>query len=281
MFETGKIYIRRAIHKQYGGNPQGGIANCADHPIILIFTGPSGTQHGYEDGWDASGFFHYTGEGQEGDMQFIRGNRSLLEHQANEKSVYLFESAGRGSCKFISQLELTAYYLFQTPDRTNHMRQGIKFVFGRCTSEGVPEKIVNVVNFKVPVVTERTSIVLSRVGQDLYRKFLLMQWNGRCAVTNVDLQEILVASHIVPWKKSTDKERLDVNNGLLLTPMLDKLFDKYLISFSDKGRIIISKRISKEQRQAIGLHVDQRLRHVTPEMKKYLEIHRQKFNENN
>jgi 5-methylcytosine-specific restriction enzyme A len=52
MFKIGEIYRRRELHDNYGGNRQGGISNCANHPMIFIFTGKSGKLHGYEDGWD-------------------------------------------------------------------------------------------------------------------------------------------------------------------------------------------------------------------------------------
>ena len=55
----------------------------------------------------------------------------------------------------------------------------------------------------------------------------------------------MIASHIVPWKDSSDQERRDVNNGILLSPTYDALFDKHLISFDDTGSIIISSKIKK------------------------------------
>jgi 5-methylcytosine-specific restriction protein A len=60
-FVKDKLYHRRSLHNQYGGNPQGGISNCRNHPIIFIFTGSSGEQYGYEDGWDKDGYIRYTG----------------------------------------------------------------------------------------------------------------------------------------------------------------------------------------------------------------------------
>ena len=57
--------------------------------------------------------------------------------------------------------------------------------------------------------------------------------------TNCSILKILIASHIVPWKEASDNERLDVENGILLSPTIDALFDKHLISFNDDGSIII------------------------------------------
>ena len=68
------IYRRRDIHKEFGGNWQNGIASSAHYPWIFIFSGHSGTQHGYKDRWENKFVFSYTGEGQKGDMTFTRGN---------------------------------------------------------------------------------------------------------------------------------------------------------------------------------------------------------------
>ena len=86
MFTPGKKYKRKEIHNEYGGNRQGGIAPCSSHPYIFIFTGKSGTQHGYEDGWHDN-IFYYTGEGQSGDMEFKRGNKALLNHSSNNNKI--------------------------------------------------------------------------------------------------------------------------------------------------------------------------------------------------
>ena len=71
------------------------------------------------------------------------------------------------------------------------------------------------------------------------------KWNGECPITGIDLKSILIASHIVPWKEATDEERLDVENGILLSPLYDSLFDN-LISFSDEGKIVMSGKITEE-----------------------------------
>ena len=97
MFEVGQVYDRRRdIHGPYGGQWQSGISTPADQPFIFLFTGESGEQYGYEDGWDENGVFLYTGEGQVGDMEFTRGNRAIRDHAADGKDLHLFESLGKG-----------------------------------------------------------------------------------------------------------------------------------------------------------------------------------------
>lgn len=88
--------------------------------------------------------------------------------------------------------------------------------------------------------TEREAIIKARVGQGPFRDALVQRWKG-CSVTGCKLHELLVASHIKPWSRcETAEERVQVANGLLLVPNLDRLFDRGLISFDDNFRIQIS-----------------------------------------
>lgn len=87
--------------------------------------------------------------------------------------------------------------------------------------------------------TEKLTLILSRIGQDQFRSKLMRYWKG-CSVTKCDLTGILIASHIKPWRHCDNVERLDVFNGLLLLPNLDRLFDQGYISFSEDGRIMLS-----------------------------------------
>ncbi len=83
-----QIYNRRKdIHAIYGGNWQSGICPTSKYNYIFIFSGKSGKQHGYEDGWDNQNIFTYTGEGQIGDMQFTRGNLALRDHLKNATTL--------------------------------------------------------------------------------------------------------------------------------------------------------------------------------------------------
>ena len=90
----------------------------------------------------------------------------------------------------------------------------------------------------------------------------------------------MISSHIVPWSESNDEERLDVENGILLSPNIDSLFDKHLISFEDNGEIIISPLIDDINLKSLGLtktiHIT-----ISEGMKKYLKRHREKFYEKN
>ena len=132
---------------------------------------------------------------------------------------------------------------------------------------------------KKPNITERSGLVTSRVGQGYYRQQIIEKWEGKCPVTQSELLKILISSHIVPWSECNDKERLDVENGILLSPNVDSLFDKHLISFSDNGQMIISERLSTEELKKLGIPVGITIK-VTEGMKKYLQRHRERLLQN-
>jgi len=130
-------------------------------------------------------------------------------------------------------------------------------------------------NYKRPDTTERKGLVTSRVGQGYFRNLLIEKYDNKCAVTKSSIHSILIASHIVPWSESTEEERLDVNNGILLSPLYDALFDKHLISFNDDGMIIISKQVEDEIK-LLSIDINGSIS-VNEEMQKYLRRHRQQL----
>lgn len=87
--------------------------------------------------------------------------------------------------------------------------------------------------------TERQAVILSRRGQGRFKQNVL-EFEKRCRVTGVEKLEHLRASHCKPWRDSDNSERLDGNNGLLLTPSVDHLFDRGYIGFEENGDLIVS-----------------------------------------
>ncbi len=87
--------------------------------------------------------------------------------------------------------------------------------------------------------TEKMILIKARLGQEKFRKNVINKWGGHelCALTGCSVKEVLIASHIVPWRACTgeqERDRLDGCNGLLLCANVDKLFDQYKISFERK-----------------------------------------------
>jgi hypothetical protein len=288
-FIPNQIYNRRAdIHAIYGGNWQGGICPSASYPFIFIFSGNSGHQHGYKDGWDNPNVFTYTGEGQAGDMKFTKGNLALRDHLQNGKRVFLFESHNSGYVKFIGELEYFDVDFFETHDTSGSKRIGIKFFFKRKGAElfiqpemfdDIPLAAESEPEYGIifPNETERKGLVTSRVGQGAYRKRIIHRWEYKCAVTGFDKLNILIASHILPWAEADDNQRLDVHNGILLSPTYDALFDRHLISFENNGKILLSDSIEFQAFQKIGVSGKEKINSLSNYNLEYLEKHRSKI----
>ncbi|MES2512859.1 MAG: HNH endonuclease [Bacteroidota bacterium] len=288
LYIPNQIIKRSDIHDQYGGSRQSGISPSAQHPYIFIFTGSTGHQYGYKDGWDNANVFSYTGEGQTGDMVFTKGNLALRNHVENGKRVFLFEYQQKGIVKYISEVEVFDVDYFETHDTNNLSRTAIRFFFKR---KGVnllvephlfdgpsllaePQEIYEI---SIPNETERKGLVTSRVGQGAYRKRIIHRWEYKCAVTGFDKLNVLVASHILPWSNSNDNERLDVHNGILLSPTYDALFDRHLISFENSGQIILSDSIEMQAYQKIGVTGKEKIQNLSLYNHDYLDKHRNRF----
>lgn len=127
MFTQGQEYRRRDLHDQFGGQRQGGISTPADQSIILLFTGNSGEQYGYTDGWTNDGLFFYVGEGQQGDMNFIRGNAAIRDHISQGKDLHLFAYTRKGHVCYVDQMICTGYHYADGPDGSGNTRQRIIF----------------------------------------------------------------------------------------------------------------------------------------------------------
>lgn len=85
--------------------------------------------------------------------------------------------------------------------------------------------------------------VRTRVNQNVFRQIVLANYDGRCALTGIDLPELLVASHVIPWSENK-KERLNSENGICLSSLYDKAFDQGLIGFDHTAKVIFSTRLS-------------------------------------
>jgi hypothetical protein len=95
------------------------------------------------------------------------------------------------------------------------------------------------------VATEAWRLQKARLGQGPFRTALMIRWDGACPLTGIREPALLRASHIVPWNRcETDAERLNPENGLLLSALWDAAFDRGLISFGDDGAAIASPRLA-------------------------------------
>ena len=120
--------------------------------------------------------------------------------------------------------------------------------------------------------SEKTALLKVRINQDVFRDNLLKKYK-HCCLCSVNKPGLLVASHIKPWSKSDNHEKLDTNNGLLLCPNHDKLFDSGFISFSDTGEILISEGLDEINCTFMNVRPGMKIE-VTNENYEYLKYHR-------
>lgn len=124
--------------------------------------------------------------------------------------------------------------------------------------------------------SSKESIIKIRIGQSKYRRKLIEDCGSKCPFTFVTEKKLLIASHIKPWSKSTEEEKVDIKNGFIFTPTYDKLFDQGYITFSDNKELIISPWLSIENQKRLGLQNGKIIEELPLDdaRKKYLNHHR-------
>lgn len=125
--------------------------------------------------------------------------------------------------------------------------------------------------------------VKTRVNQSFFRQIVLANYDGKCALTGIDIKDFLIASHIIPWSDDK-KERLNPENGICLSALYDKAFDKGFITFDDKLKVVFSSRlheyVKKDYYKKYFMPIENTIL-LTPKKylpnQKFLEYHREKI----
>src|SRR5215211_1952899 len=142
---VGETLPRREVSQQYGGGWYGGIEPSRRTPNVLIFSKPEVSErYGYAyDGWHPDGTYHYTGEGQQGDQEFVQGNRAIRDHVEDGRALRLFWSQGTGTT-YLGEFTLPEdepYRMADAPDRDGARRSVIVFRLqpvGDALRDGAP-----------------------------------------------------------------------------------------------------------------------------------------------
>ena len=127
---------------------------------------------------------------------------------------------------------------------------------------------------EVPSSTERDALTKARLGQGLFRH-RVSELEPTCRVTGLARQQFLVASHIKPWRSCDNSERLSGANGLLLSPHVDKLFDRHWISFDSGGELIWQHEAAGEALRCWGIEGANLIRPFSREQEAFLSAHRE------
>ena len=147
----------------------------------------------------------------------------------------------------------------------------LKFIAVESSHIDLTHDVVEILQYEVN--TTQKSEIETRIGQGKYRKEIIKLW-GMCSLSKYSKTDFLIASHIKPWKESSDTERVDPYNGLLLKPNIDKLFDSGYITFEDNGNIVLSELLAKTDFEHMGISHDMKLFKICTEHKPYLAFHR-------
>lgn len=125
-------------------------------------------------------------------------------------------------------------------------------------------------------VTQRIQLAKARVGQGLFRKRVILL-DQACRVTGVTDKRVLVASHIKDWKDSTNAERINGHNGILLSPHVDALFDDHLITFEDDGQMQVHLSLPEDVLSRWSIDPKRRVEAFRSEQSQFLSHHRSVF----
>jgi predicted restriction endonuclease len=140
-------------------------------------------------------------------------------------------------------------------------------------AEGVADESV-----EVAVATEQWKLQKTRIGQGPFRSALLARWQGRCPLTGIAEPELLRASHIIPWNRcESDAERVNPENGLLLSALWDAAFDRGLVSFADDGRVLPLAGLSGSSFAVLAAGRAPVLRDLSPGNRERLRWHRGEY----
>lgn len=140
---------------------------------------------------------------------------------------------------------------------SNSLKQ-FRFFLRESVEDDTEEKKIEATILESPILTatEKQMLIKARIGQGTFRDGLIKKYEGRCVVTGIDKAKILIASHIKPWALCNNEERIDTENGLLLCPNMDKLFDYGLITFTDDGKLNISSFVGKQNIERLHISRD-------------------------
>lgn len=196
----------------------------------------------------------------------------------NDCGIFMFSKEEADRYKFLGK-----YYMYKLSEDENGKLLFILKPFVNLRSEKeIKLSLISVWEnedkwiSKNKILDKDDTLVLTknRVNQGYYREIIMNRFKSRCILTGIENEELLIASHIKPYAKCNKNEKVDKNNGLLLSALADKLFDKGLISFDKNANIIFSNKIDSADLIKIKKHLlNTNLYDVYFSSKKYFEFH--------
>jgi 5-methylcytosine-specific restriction protein A len=300
------IIVEESDRYIFKGSPgTGGWSACPWVAILDVLVTRS-TQDGYYPVYifreDMSGFYLTLNQGVTSVGQEIKkGYRSVLEKRADSFRMQINYDPQLFSAEHIDLRKgkntkshlpgdyeagniISKFYSLANVPQEDELVRDLKIMLSiyselvaakNLTSTSQEEKDeVEEINNSERTQTQKQRLIDARLGQGKFRK-AVVGIEKNCRITGISDIAFLVASHIKPWSKSNDAEKLDGHNGLLLSPHVDKLFDKGFISFSDNGEVLI-KDEAKDVFKSWNLQ-DANVGSFSKKQKEYLAFHRNQY----
>ena len=225
------------------------------------------------------------------DVQFKEFSQPVrtIDHIASlrpllpEKYSPIQPVTGRGNQAYLFQISQPLAALAQLIDRWvldlvngNYILEDLRDRSSENLFEWERRVEKDIINNPALPETEKETLVMARRGQGLYRS-RLMELERQCRITHVSNSKHLIASHTKPWRDCSNEERLDPENGFMLTPTVDHLFDKGFIGFEDSGRLIISPVADADSLEKMSIPIERvhQVGSFTTGQQVYLAWHRE------
>lgn len=123
-------------------------------------------------------------------------------------------------------------------------------ILAAMENRGLEEKFADVLqDIQQMKGEDKLRAVKTRVNQNVFRQIVMANYSGRCAISGIDISDFLVASHIVPWSKN-ETERLNPENGICLSSLYDKAYDKGYIGINERYEVVLSTTLKMKEKKA-------------------------------
>ena len=241
-----------------------GVVKPSKQPVIILFVTfiKQKSEVQYND-WIDGEFLHW-----EGENKHVSDKRIINARENNEKIYLFYRNKHHTDFTFYGEI-----FLWGCLEETKKPSNFIYRVPALSESD-VEQNDAEKHKFQYEKIKEIDSKVRTRVGKGKFRIEVFDKWGGSCSVTNVSNQNLLSFAYIKPWSHCSRAERKDSNNGLLLLPTLHYLLKRGLITFNDKGEIVISNQLVATDQAILNITPEMSLRKINSKVQNYLNYHR-------
>ena len=281
------IFTSKEVNSRFGLNSSSGsmCKSSQDNSVVLLIDRIDDLQ------WTSQNEFHFRMSAKKELFDMLdttcpldwQVERYVLEHSDLAKMVHLLRDEGNDTYRYLGVAKLVV------ADTIIHDHSSITMEIRGVISDSLPARPMDAGSLKIDEIDdiatiekgfeniesgfEREIIAKQRLHHSKYRKGLLARYRD-CCLCHVSDEHLLIASHIRPWTEcENDREKTDINNGLLLCPNHDRLFDRGFISFDDAGIIMISNVLTDDDRIKMNVHPDMHI-DITPQINVYMGYHR-------